>query len=100
MAVQEATVDDQGIDTFEEVKLLSDNKIESLYNVLHRPGGMIAGAAADVPVIQNPGIQVNQSAEGHLKLMAFYLRHQTRVDIVRKFCELRLCESTCSKAPT
>ena len=53
---------------------------------------MIAGAAADIPVIQNPGIQVNQSAEGHLKLMAFYLRHQTRaVNIVRKFCELRVC---------
>ncbi len=60
---------------------MTDEEIESLCKVLRRPGGMVPGAAGAAQV-QNPGVQVNQRAEGHLKLMAFYLRHQARVSRV------------------
>ncbi|KAI2490202.1 hypothetical protein MHU86_24393 [Fragilaria crotonensis] len=88
---------------------MTDEEIESLCKVLRRPGGMVPGAAGAAQV-QNPGVQVNQRAEGHLKLMAFYLRHQARVsrvvhapditlETIRTVRELREFEST-YKAPT
>lgn len=78
VAAAQAIVDDQGIDTLGKIKLLTDKEIENLCKVIRRPGGTIAGAAG-APQIPNPGVQVNQRAEGHLKLLAFYLRHQFRV---------------------
>ncbi|KAI2506534.1 hypothetical protein MHU86_7849 [Fragilaria crotonensis] len=108
-AAAQAIVEEQGIDALEEVKLLSDIEIESLCNVIRRPGGTIPGAAGAAPVA-NPGVQVNQRAEGHLKLLSFYLRHQERVSrtvhapditlaVIRTVRELREFEST-YKAPT
>ncbi|KAI2493825.1 hypothetical protein MHU86_20706 [Fragilaria crotonensis] len=108
MAAQ-ALVDEQGMDSLEEIKLLTDDEIESLCKVIRRPGGMIpappggaAGGAANIP---NPGVPVNQRAEGHLKLLAFYLRHQARIsrtvtvaqvtlEAIRTVRELREFEST------
>ena len=108
MAAQ-ALVDKQGMDSLEEIKLLRDDEIESLCKVIRRPGGMIpappggaAGGAANIP---NPGVPVNQRAEGHLKLLAFYLRHQARIsrtvtvaqvtlEAIRTVRELREFEST------
>ncbi|KAI2507366.1 hypothetical protein MHU86_7086 [Fragilaria crotonensis] len=81
-AAAQALVDEQGMDSLEEIRLLTDDEIASLCAVIRRPGGMIpappggvAGGAANIP---NPGVPVNQRAEGHLKLLAFYLRHQMR----------------------
>jgi hypothetical protein len=105
----QALVEEQGMDSLEEVKLLSDDEIQSLCKVIRRPGGTIPGAAGAAPV-NNPGVQVNQRAEGHLKLLSFYLRHQERVSravnapditlaVIRTIRELREFEST-YKAPT
>ena len=99
-----AIVDDQGLDTLAEIQLLTDDEIESLCRVVRRPGGMVPGVGAGAAAVQNPGVQVNQHAEGHLKLMAFYLRHQARVsrvatppditlDSIRTVRELREFES-------
>jgi hypothetical protein len=65
MAAQ-ALVDEQGMDSLGEIKLLTDDEIESLCKVIRHPGGMIpappggaAGGAANIP---NPGVPVNQRA--------------------------------------
>ena len=61
-------------------------------------------------MVQNPGVPVNQRAEGHLKLLSFYLRHRARVsrmvapadvtlEAIRSVRDLREFEST-YKAPT
>jgi hypothetical protein len=110
----QALVEEQGMDSLDEIKLLTDDEIESLCKVIRRPGGMIpappggpAGGAANIP---SPGVSVNLRAEGHLKLLAFYLRHQARVsrvvqiaevtlNSIRTVRELREYEST-YKAPT
>ncbi|KAI2496192.1 hypothetical protein MHU86_18331 [Fragilaria crotonensis] len=109
-AAAQAIVEDQGIDSLDEIKLLTDEEIESLCRVLRKPGGMIPGVGAGAAQVQNPGVQVNQRAEGHLKLLAFYLRHQARVsrevnapditlESIRSVRELREFEST-YKTPT
>ena len=60
----QALVEDQGLSTLEEIKLLSDDEIESLCKVIHRPGGMIPqpGGAAGAAAIHNPGVPVNLRA--------------------------------------
>ena len=112
-AAARAIVEDQGIDSLEEIRLMTDDKIESLCKIVRRPGGTIpvVGAAAGAPAVQNnPGVSVNQRAENHLKLTSFFLRHKVRVsrnvipaDItfvnIRTVRELREFEST-YKVPT
>jgi hypothetical protein len=64
------------------VKLLTDEEVESLCKVIRRPGGnlpLAAGALPGAGPVPNPGVPIIQRAEGHLKLLAFYLRHQARV---------------------
>ena len=78
----QALVEEQGIDNLEEVKLLTDDDIENLCKVIRRPGGNLpplAGALPGAAPVPNPGVPVNQCAEGHLKLLAFYLRHRARI---------------------
>lgn len=110
-AAAQALVEEQGIDSLEEVKLLTDDEIESLCRVIRRPGGNlppVAGALPGAVPVPNPGVPVNQRAEGHLKLLAFYLRHQARVsrnvtvpditlEVIRSVRELREFESTYKK---
>jgi hypothetical protein len=77
-----AIVEEQGIDSLEEIRLMSDDEIESRCKIVRRPGGTIpaaAGAAAGAAAVQNPGVFVNQRAENHLKLTSFYLRHRVRI---------------------
>ena len=99
----QALVGEQGMDDLQEIKLLSDDEIKSLIKVIRRPGGTIAGAAG--AQVANPGVNVNQRAEGHLKLLSFYLRQQERVshtvnapdltlEAIRTVRELREFEST------
>ncbi len=110
-AAAQALVKEQGIDTLEEIRLLTDSEIKSLCKVIRRPGGTIpppAGAGRFAANVPNPGVPVNQRAEGHLKLLAFYLRHQARVsrvvhvpditlESIRIVRELREFESTYRK---
>ena len=104
LAAAQAIVDEQNLDSLAEVKLLTDDEIESLCKVLHRPGGTVPGALAGV-LVPNPGIPVNLRAENQVKLLAFFLRHQERVsrtvqppditlDMIRRFRELRDFRST------
>lgn len=97
-----AIVEEQGINSLEEIRLLSDDEITNLGKLLRRPGGTIGAGDAAVP---NPGIQVNARAENNLKLLAFYLRHQARtsrnttpalitLERIRSIRELRDYEST------
>jgi ribosomal protein S13 len=79
VAGSQAIVNEQDISSLAEVQLLRDDEVESLCKVLRRPGGMVPGAGPGAAQVQNPGVQVNQCAEGHMELMAFYLCHQYRV---------------------
>ena len=106
-AAAHTLVEEQGIDNLEEVRLLTNNEIESICKVIRRPGGnlpLTAGALPGAAPVPNAGVQVNQRAEGHLKLLAFYLHHQTRVsrnvtvpdntlEAIRSVRELREFES-------
>ena len=78
-AAAQAITDEQGINSLEEIRLLSDDEITNLGKLIRRPGGTVGAGAAAVP---NPGIQVNARAENNLKLTAFYLCHQVRTSHV------------------
>jgi hypothetical protein len=79
-AAAQAITDEQGIDSLEEIRLLSDDEISNLAKLLRRPGGVVPGQVnATGNAVPNPGIQVNARAETNLKLVAFYLRHQVRI---------------------
>jgi hypothetical protein len=105
LAASQVIVDDQGMDTLEEIRLLSDDVIENLCKVIRRPGGTIPGPNPGAAPVNNPGTPVSLRAENHLKLLAFFLRHQVRVsrvtvpanitlDTIREFRQLRDVEST------
>jgi ribosomal protein S13 len=109
-AGSQAIVEDQDISTSAEVQLLTDDEIESLCKVLCCPGGMVPGAVPGAAQVQNPGVQVSVRAEGHMKLMVLYLRHQAPVsrsvtpaditlDSISTVRELREFESS-YKVPT
>lgn len=108
-AAAQVIVDEQGLDSLDEIKLLTDDEIESLCKVVRRPGGTIPGPNPGDAPVNNPGTPINLRAENHLKLLAFYLRHQDRVsrhtnvadvtlDTIRTLRELRDFESA-YKAP-
>ena len=93
-------INEQGLDSLDEIKLLTDDEIESLCKVIRRPGGTIPGPNPGDAPVNNPGTPVNLRAENHLKLLAFFLRHQERVgrvpvaanitlDTIRSLRELR-----------
>jgi hypothetical protein len=95
-----AITEEQGLDSLNEIKLLTDDEVESLCKVVRRPGGTIPGPNPGDAPVNNPGIPINLRAENHLKLLAFYLRHQDRIgrvptvasitlDTVRELRELR-----------
>jgi hypothetical protein len=68
-AAAQALVEEQGIDTIEEIRLLTDSEIVSLCKVIRRPGGTLpppAEASRGAANVPNPGVPVNQRAEGHL----------------------------------
>ena len=103
-AAAQAIVDEQNLDSLAEVKLSTDDEIESLCKVLRRPGDTVPGAVAG-DLVPNHDIPVNLRAENHMKLLAFFLRHQERVsrtvqppditlDMIRRFREFRDFEST------
>jgi hypothetical protein len=74
-----AFVDEQGMDTLQEIRLLTDYEVESLCKVIYRPGGTVPAPVAHGSPIPAPGVQVNLRAQGHLKLLVFYLCHMERV---------------------
>ena len=71
--------DTQGIDSVEELQLLTDSDVENLCKALKRPGGTIQVAGANQP---DPGVQVSLRAETNLKLACYFLRHRIRTSRV------------------
>ena len=93
VAASQVIVDDQGMDSLEEIRLLSDDEVENLCKVIRRFGGTIPGPAPDAPPVNNPGTPVSLRAENHLKLLGILFeasgevqqsdsscRHHTRHD--------------------
>jgi len=100
----QSIVDDQQINSLDEIRILRDSEVENLCKVIRCPGGTLPAADPDAPAVPNPGINVSLRAENNLKLAAFcWLRHQVRVsrevtpaditlDSVRSIIELRDAE--------
>ena len=68
-------IDDQGIDSIEEVGYLKDPDIDALCKTIKRPGGTIAnpnaGNAGQPNWISNTGHQVSLRVEGNIKLTSY-----------------------------
>ena len=70
--------DDQGLETLDGLKVLTNDEIERLCKVVRRPGGTVpnpnAGDPGQTATLSNPGEQVPLLAELKLKLDWYYLR--------------------------
>ena len=82
----QAVVDDQGIDSINELKILTDEEVENLCKAARRPGGQAAspsagqeGQQAEVP---NRGTAIPLRAENNVKLASYMLKH--RIDRVSR----------------
>ena len=82
----QAIVDDQGIDSIDELKILTDEEVENLCKVVRRPGGQVAnpsagqeGQQAEVP---NRSTATPLRAESNVKLASHMLKH--RIDRVSR----------------
>jgi hypothetical protein len=53
IAASQVIVDEQGLDSLDEIKPLTDDKIEDLCNVIRRPGGQIPGLNPGDPPVNN-----------------------------------------------
>ena len=89
--VAQEITDTQGINTLDELKILTDTEIETLCKAIRRPGGTMPNPAvaaaggvaaaqlAGIPLeIQNTGHVISARAENNLKLAAYFLRFKER----------------------
>ena len=85
---------DQGLDTLDELKVLTNDEIESLCKVVRRPGGTIpnpnAGDPGQPATLLNPGEPVPLRAELNLKLACYYLRFKDQTSQVVGSPEINL----------
>ena len=79
-------VDDQDMDTLEELSILTDDECESLCKLVRHPGGTIpnrnmavAGSPARIP---DPGLVVPMSTVTNLNLAYYYVCHLERISRV------------------
>ena len=75
-----------GIDTIEELRILTDDEVETLCRAIHHPGvmpnpafnatgGVAAALAAGIPAqVTNTGHMILARAENNIKLAAYFLR--------------------------
>ena len=82
VAAAQSMVDEQGLTSLDDIKVLTDQRVEALCKVIRRPGGREANVAPGDPGAANLGIQVSLKAENNLMLAAYWLRHQDRVSRV------------------
>ena len=81
----------QGIDTIEELRILTDDEVETLCHAIRRPGGLMpnpafnaaggaaAAVAAGIPAqITHTGHVISARAENNIKLAAYFLRFKER----------------------
>ena len=77
VAVAQSMVDEQGLTLLDDIKILTDQRVEALCKFIRRPGGREANVAPGDPgAANNLGIQVSLKAENNLMLAAYWLRHQ------------------------
>ena len=71
-----ALVDEQGLNSLGELRMLTDDDCNNICKIIKRPGGTIQNANGDN--VANPGHSVSLVAEKNLKLAVFYLKHKER----------------------
>ena len=70
-----AMVEDQGIDTLDELCFLKDGDVETLCKNVKCPGGAAGGSNRGT----NLGYLVTQKDEMNIKLAAYYLRYSEKI---------------------
>lgn len=92
-----AIVNEQGISTIEELRLLTEDEIETLCKTVRRPGGTVvpqaapgaAAAAAPAPV-PNPGTAISLRAETNIKLANYYCKYRQKTSRATTPAEITL----------
>jgi hypothetical protein len=74
-----AIVEEQGINSIDELKILTDTEIENLCKVVHHPGGQVvnpnAAEAGQQNQLPNGGESISLQAKLNIKLAAYYVHH-------------------------
>ena len=66
----------QGYTSLDEFKLLDDDDVQDLCQIVRKPGGQVTtGRGVNAVTTADPGIKVTLVAETNLKLACFYMRH-------------------------
>jgi hypothetical protein len=118
-ASQDATraiVNDQGIASLDELKVLQDDDVCVLCKTVRRPGGVVpnpnAAEAGQPATIPNNGVAVTVRFEANLKLAVYMVRHRLNrisrpctiesidVDNVRKYQQMKDVEAAYTKPDT
>ena len=85
---------DQGLDTLDELKVLTNDEIESLCKVFWRPGGTVpnpnTGYRGQPATLSNLGEQVLLQAELNLKLTCYYLQFKYQTSRVVGYPDINL----------
>jgi hypothetical protein len=84
-------VDEQDIDSLEELQVLKDSEVTNLCKVVRRPGGMVDGPAGR-PAVPDHGEMISLRAENNIKLACFWLRHRIRVGRATTVASVTLAE--------
>ena len=91
--------DDQGLDTFDELKVVTNDEIESLFKVVRRPRETApnpnSGDPGQPAQLAKPGEEVPLRAELNLKLACYYLHFKDRTSCVvqsPKISLVNVCE--------
>ena len=79
-AVATAIIDEQEINSIEELRFLMDADVETLCRNIKRPGGVAAAPAAGV----NLGHMISQRAQKNINLAAYWLCHSERISRTRQ----------------
>ena len=66
----------QGIDTIEELRILTDDEVETLCHAIRRPGGLMPNPAFNAA--GGAGHVISARAENNIKLAAYFLRFKER----------------------
>jgi hypothetical protein len=93
VASAQSMVDEQGLTLLDNIKVFTDQRVESLYKVIRCPGGRKTNVAPGHPGAANLGIQVSLKAEFNLMLAAYWLRHQDRISRVPNPADVTLASS-------
>ena len=80
---------DQGIDTLEEVALLTGEGISDLMKTIWRRGHQIPDPDNDGDMIRALGHLISKLAEENFKLLSYFIRHSVRVSITITLTEIK-----------